>query len=460
MNTPLELTQDYLLTHDLRTATGTIYLAATRALLRHFGQTVSVEAINHRAILAWRKLVLENGLSKQSWNTYSNHLRTVWGYAIEQGTLTCTTINPFKKTTVIPPKRASKTIDHDAIKRARSWLRSLVIEELSTRQRSHITPAWFWLIVFELFYYTGIRLNALLSLRYRDIDWDNRMIRVRADTEKTHREFSIPIMPGLEPHIRRLLDAADKIGFKPDDQVFNVNRFSSHYRSRVMNIDQIEGMYRKITAKIGTRMTPHRFRHTLATDLMRQPERNIHLTKSLLNHSNIATTLGYIEVDYDVMRAVLHQRSLAQGAMAFERRVEEQMPSAILLEPPVPAGPSEPASVHALTAAASATATATAETTGRIAIDTPHASVSPPESSPTSKLLTQVQSLASDRYTLDQAILPVGTGLSHELTWDGLGTWWKELDLPHPASDEASETSSLLLALMTSQRGMRSRSWD
>lgn len=48
-------------------------------------------------------------------------------------------------------------------------------------------------------------------------------------------------------------------------------------------------MYRKLMDKFKTRMTPHRFRHTLATDLMRQPERNIHLTKSLMNHSNIAT---------------------------------------------------------------------------------------------------------------------------------------------------------------------------
>lgn len=42
-----------------------------------------------------------------------------------------------------------------------------------------------------------------------------------------------------------------------------------------------------------------------------------------------------------------------------------------------------------------------------------------------SKLLTQVQRLPSERYSLDQAILPVGTGLSHELSWDGLGTWWQ-----------------------------------
>lgn len=47
---------------------------------------------------------------------------------------------------------------------------SLADEELCTGERSRITPAWFWLATFEMFYYTGIRLNALLCLRLQDID--------------------------------------------------------------------------------------------------------------------------------------------------------------------------------------------------------------------------------------------------------------------------------------------------
>lgn len=102
-------------------------------------------------------------------------------------------------------------------------------------------------------------------------------------------------------------------------------------------------MYRKLTDKIGVRMTPHRFRHTLATDLMKQPERNIHLTKSLLNHSNIATTMNYIEVDYGHMRAVLHERSLAQGALSRVRRVD---PSGTLPPAPTKMGRPSPQIAH------------------------------------------------------------------------------------------------------------------
>ncbi|VXC22292.1 putative tyrosine recombinase XerC [Pseudomonas sp. 8Z] len=320
--TPLALAEDYIFAHDLRSASAKIYLAATKALIKNFGPVIEATEIDHRSILAWRKKVLENGLSKRSWNTYSNHLRTIWGYGIEHGILTGVTANPFKKTTVIPPKRASKTVAGDAIQKARRWLESLADSERYTGERSRITPAWFWLATFEMFYYTGIRLNALLCLRLQDIDWDRQLILVRGDTEKTHREFYVPIMDGLAPHILRMLTEAKHAGFSPGDQLFNVNRFSRHYKRQEMNIDQIEAMYRKLTEKLGVRMTPHRFRHTLATDLMRQPERNIHLTKSLLNHSNIATTMGYIEADYDHMRSVLHERSLAQGAVQRVRRVD------------------------------------------------------------------------------------------------------------------------------------------
>ncbi len=320
--TPQQLTEEYIFAHDLREASAKIYRAATKALLKHFGPTATVHDVDHRAVLGWRRKVLEQGLSKRSWNTYSNHLRTIWGYAIEHELVTHSQVNPFRKTTVIPPRRASKTVAAEAILRARNWLNMQVGAERCTVDRARITPAWFWLCTFEVFYYTGIRLNALLCIRKRDIDWDNQLILIRGETEKTHKEFVVPIMEGLVPHLSRLLQEADRAGFADDDQLFNVNRFSPHYKSKVMNSDQVEAMYRKLTEKVGVRMTPHRFRHTLATDLMKAPERNIHLTKCLLNHSNIQTTMSYIEADYDHMRAVLHARSLAQGALENVRKVD------------------------------------------------------------------------------------------------------------------------------------------
>ena len=150
------------------------------------------------------------------------------------------------------------------------------------------------------------------------------------------------------------------------------------------------------------------------------------------------------------MRAVLHERSLSQGAIAFERRVDEQMPVPVAqLLPALPEPVALPQSVECIeTRLCEADEVKGKEPTPQI-----------PTTSQ-SKLLTHVASIESERFTLEQAILPVGTGLSHELTWDGPGTWWEELGIPPtPSGDEASE-SSLLLTLMINSVGVKPHGWS
>lgn len=319
----LELATQYLDRHILRPATEKIYLAAARACYKQF-ESLDVSRYQNDDVLIWRKQLLESGLSKRSWNTYANHLRTLFQFALEHGLIEIRQ-NPFKRTSVIPPRKKKKTVVHGAIEQARLWLNALEEEERTRCTRARVTPAWFWLTVFETFYHTGIRLNALLSIRLGDVDLDRQMILIRGELEKTHREFEVPIPRALQPHVATLVHAARSIGFQRLDQLFNVNRFSLYYRRVEMNADQVEAMYKKLTDITGTRMTPHRFRHTLASDLMKQPERNIHIAKALLNHSNIATTMEYIETDYEVIRDVLNEREEKRRPRRIMQNIDPTM---------------------------------------------------------------------------------------------------------------------------------------
>ena len=47
--------------------------------------------------------------------------------------------------------------------------------------------------------------------------------------------------------------------------------------------------------------SPHRFRHTAATNLMKNPE-NLYVVKQLLGHKDIKVTLSYIESDISSLR--------------------------------------------------------------------------------------------------------------------------------------------------------------
>lgn len=304
----LEIASEYNETHDLRPATRTIYLAAARALARRFGDDFALEKLHNRDILIWRKEILDSGLAKRSWNTYASHLKTLFQYAISHELLSMRK-NPFTETSVVPPKKRKKTVPHEAIAQGRSQLLRLQENERISGKRSSITPAWFWLSVYETFHYTGIRLNSLLMMQRKDVCLKRKTINIRSESDKTHKEFTLPIPGPLFEHLDRLTAWADSLHFKANDQLFNVNRFSSYYRRETMDINQIESMYKKLTNLVGARMTPHRFRHTLATDLMRQADRNIHVAKALLNHSSIVTTMEYIETDPHQMRNVLEERA-------------------------------------------------------------------------------------------------------------------------------------------------------
>ncbi|WP_183133865.1 site-specific integrase, partial [Pseudomonas savastanoi] len=88
-----ELTQEYILTHDLRPDTVKIYRAATKAYVNFFGECLVCET-THRDMLEWRRSELAR-ISKRSWNTYSSHLRKVYRYAMEHG-LVELKVNPLR----------------------------------------------------------------------------------------------------------------------------------------------------------------------------------------------------------------------------------------------------------------------------------------------------------------------------------------------------------------------------
>lgn len=191
--------------------------------MRHF-RDIQPELKTRYDVIAWRKKLLEDGLAKRNWNTYSSHLRTVVQFGIENRYLDLRS-NPFKRTGVIPPKKRKKTVSHSAIQMARDWLELLEIDERNQKKRARITPAWFWRTVFETFHLTGIRLNALLSIRVQDVDLEERWILLRGETEKTHRDQIVPVPEPLYYLLAQLMHCASSIGFEPADQLFNVNRF-------------------------------------------------------------------------------------------------------------------------------------------------------------------------------------------------------------------------------------------
>lgn len=173
-----ELLGEYFLARVLRPQTKDSYSRAVNHLQEHI--QLPLEELDRRSLLLWRKKVLDNGLSPTSFNTYLRHLKVLFNFAIREK-LVPQTENPFHQMTIRQPQRLKKTLSPFQIGQTRALLDELQYRENTTGMRGCAHPAWFWRVVFETFYYTGIRLNQLLHLRSKDIQVHAGYILIRAE---------------------------------------------------------------------------------------------------------------------------------------------------------------------------------------------------------------------------------------------------------------------------------------
>lgn len=99
-----------------------------------------------------------------------------------------------------------------------------------------------------------------------------------------------------------LINRAIEQGAEPENYLFDVDRFihPSGKREAEPAIQPVRSFFSRLTKECGFKVTPHRFRHTLATEMMKSPDRNLAMVKGLLGHRSVSTTMEYIEMDLEV----------------------------------------------------------------------------------------------------------------------------------------------------------------
>jgi integrase len=88
--------------------------------------------------------------------------------------------NPFERLTV------PKVDDHD---------RKIYVSEEYALQAIEYAPTWEWKLIIALWRFGGLRRNEPLLLKWADILWDKRLIRVRSNKKKDER--LVPIFPEI-----------------------------------------------------------------------------------------------------------------------------------------------------------------------------------------------------------------------------------------------------------------------
>lgn len=308
----MELMNQYATYKYLRPKTIETYMGVVRVFRHYVGPDTFPSMITTDVVVKWRKRVIRSdsnpkGIAESSWNNYVRHLKALFAFGIS-ARLIAVSENPFEGVSVRQPKTAKRSLQPMQVRYAREVIDTCSKYELSFQENSKLHPAWFWRVVVETFYYTGIRLNQLLHIKPGDVNLRDKYFIATAEGSKTHAESVLPIPDGLMPYMTELILQAHRRGMKRGDQLFNVNVFSSRHKRVTMDTHQVERFFQALSSMCGSRISPHRFRHYLGTSLMKSPSRNIHVTQNILNHTDLRSTMEYIHPDLEAMRSALNSR--------------------------------------------------------------------------------------------------------------------------------------------------------
>ena len=298
----------YFDTQTLRPATLRGYRTATNLLIKD-NSIEFIEDVTERILLSWKKDILARATAT-TWNNYHTHLRALFNFALKRGWIK---ENIFLTVTqVTPPRLKKKTIQISSLK--------IILDTLEEFQEN-FEPQWFWLTLIKLFYYTGMRRQQLISLKWKDIDLVEKMILLSLEGSKTHREWFIP-MPDecYEPlkilKERSKIELDKKNAFKENKFIKNINEeyvfklqlFTDKYQGTVLSSEQVAGFFKKLSRYSGEIISSHRLRHTMATQVAQSGENpDIRSLQYIMGHTNIRTTLEYVEPQTKHLRTVINK---------------------------------------------------------------------------------------------------------------------------------------------------------
>ena len=153
--------------------------------------------------------------------------------------------------------------------------------------------------LFELMFASGMRVSEISDLRIEAVDLQKRAILVRG---KGNKERVIPICDD-EVHCALLAYRNSPSGLQNAGGFFFTNR---HGRRLSEQSIRIALRRRAERANLG-KITPHVFRHTIATMLLEQGV-DLRFIQVFLGHSSIVTTTIYAHVNEASQREVLANR--------------------------------------------------------------------------------------------------------------------------------------------------------
>ena len=185
------------------------------------------------------------------------------------------------------------------------WVIRSILEEVHKRQKSNLDNMTVLreTAVIEMLFATGMRVSELSGLKTKNIDLKEGVIRIFGKGSKERIAY-IGNAEVLEA-LRKYAEAC-----QPERN----GTFFLNSRGKRLSEQSVRNIVRKYGELVDypTRITPHMFRHSVAT-LLLEEDVDIRCIQHILRHSSILTTQIYTHVAETKQREIMEERHPRNG---------------------------------------------------------------------------------------------------------------------------------------------------
>lgn len=260
------------------------------SFLKNQFELLEIEHATAPMVRSWQVHLKEAGAEARTMNRKLSGLRSFYKFCMRNGLVTKSPLYNIKA--VKTPKRLpvfvegskmDKLLEGDFFPEGFNGLRDRVI--------------------FELFYFTGMRVSELVGLKQGSIDAGAQTIKVLG---KRSKERIIPLAPEMVELLTRYMAQLDQQEFPQKDTVlFYTDKGAPATRQHVYRL--VKGYLTMVTTL--KKRSPHVLRHTFATHMLNNGA-PINDIKEILGHASLAATQVYTHNTIEKLKEVYRKAGL------------------------------------------------------------------------------------------------------------------------------------------------------